>query len=137
MLLNLKKWEASYSVGNWVLDNQHKVLLGLCDETIELLPDDVDEPLDYHFSYAQEDLLVCIDEHFKTEERLLKSCSKSLYERHHEEHEHFRKSLSEKLQDVAMGKMGREEFRQFLTEWWSHHILNSDRNLTPFIQRVQ
>lgn len=136
-MLDLKRWQASYSVGNWMLDNQHKVLLELCDKTIELMPEDVDEPLSYRFQYAQEDLLVCIDEHFNTEERLLKSCSKSLYEKHHEEHSHFRKSLSEKLQDVAMSRISRDDFRLFITEWWTHHILQSDKNFSQLIQRIR
>lgn len=135
-MLDMKRWQASYSVGNWVLDNQHKVLLGLCDDVIDMLPDDVDEPLSPRFRYAQEDLMVCIDEHFKTEERLLQRCSKSLYEPHREEHERFRISLGEKLREIATGDTGREEFRHFMAEWWSLHILDSDRRFAPFIQRI-
>ena len=135
-MLELSRWRSSYSVGNWVLDNQHKVLLGLCEEALELVPEDnAYESPGHRFRYAQEDLLACIDEHFRTEERLLKRCRQAAFERHHEEHTRFWKMLSQKLQEIADGNIGRDEFRQFLTEWWSHHILQSDRAFSHLIQR--
>lgn len=136
-MLELNRWHSSYSVGNWVLDNQHKVLLWLCEEALELVPEDnIHESPSHRFRYAQEDLLACIDDHFRTEERLLKRCSQEVYEQHHEEHTRFWNMLSQKLQEIANGDIGREAFRQFLTEWWTHHILHSDRAFSPLIQRL-
>ena len=137
-MLELNRWHSSYSIGNWVLDNQHRVLLLLCEEALELVPEDnVHESPSHRFRYAREDLLACIDDHFRTEERLLEQCSRVVYERHHEEHIHFWNMLSLKLQEIADGEIGRNEFRQFLTEWWSHHILHSDRAFTSLIQRLR
>jgi len=136
-MLDLNRWQASYSVGNWLLDNQHRVLLGLCEEAIELVPEDNRHDMpDPRFRHAQSDLLFYIDEHFKTEERMLRRCGTAIYERHHEEHAYFWQMLSEKLQEIAEGEIGRDEFRQFLTEWWSHHILQSDRGISHLIQRA-
>lgn len=137
-MLELARWHSSYSIGNWMLDNQHRVLLGLCEEVLDLVPEDnVHESPSHRFRYAREELLVCIEDHFRTEERLLKRCSKVVYERHHEEHAHFWDMLHVKLQEIANGEIGRDEFRQFLTEWWSQHILHSDRALTALIQRLR
>lgn len=136
-MLDLHGWKASYSVGNWLLDNQHRVLLDLCEEAIALVPEDnCQHSPDPGFRYVRDDLLFYIDEHFRTEERLLKRCGKSLYERHHEEHAVFWQMLGDKLQQIANGEIGREGFRQFLTDWWSQHILQSDRSFSEFIQRA-
>lgn len=136
-MLDLKRWKASYSVGNWLLDNQHRVLLSLCEDAIELVPEDNRRDMpDPGFRDAQDDLLFYIEEHFNTEERLLKRCGQSIYERHHKEHAYFWEMLREKLQEIANGEIGREEFRQFLTEWWSYHILQSDRSFSQVIQRI-
>lgn len=136
-MLDLNRWHASYSVGNWLLDNQHRVLLGLCEEAIELVPEDNRSYMpDPGFRSVRDDLLYYIEEHFKTEEQMLKQYGKSIYEQHHLEHAHFWQMLSEKLQEIANGEIGREEFRQFLTEWWTHHILQSDRSFTLLIQRA-
>ena len=92
--------------------------------------------LDPRFQSSREDLLFYIEEHFKTEERLLRLYAKSTYEQHHEEHRYFWQMLNEKLQEIANGEIGREEFRQFLTEWWTYHILQSDRKFSNLIQRA-
>ena len=136
-VLDLKRWRAGYSVGNWLLDNQHRVLLGLCDEAIELVPKDkLCDMLDPKFQSARDDLLFYIQEHFKTEERLLRLYAKSIHEQHYDEHRYFWQLLNEKLQEIANGEIGREEFRQFLTEWWTYHILQSDRKFSHLIQRA-
>lgn len=136
-MLDLKRWRAGYSVGNWLLDNQHRVLLDLCDEAIELVPmDKLCDMLDPKFQSTRGDLLFYIEEHFKTEERLLRQYAKSISEQHHDEHRYFWQMLNEKLQEIANGEIGREEFRQFLTEWWTYHILQSDRKFSQLIQRA-
>lgn len=135
-MLDLRKWQASYSVGNWVLDNQHKVLLGLCADALELVPEGTGEQPNERFRYAQEDLLACIEDHFETEERLLKQFSRAAYEHHHAEHVQFWNLLSGKLREVNNGEIDRHDLHTFLVNWWSNHIFQSDRAFSHLIQRA-
>ncbi len=135
-MLELNHWKSSYSVGHWVLDNQHRVLLGLCADALELLPEDTKEKPNHRFRYVQEELLACIEEHFETEERLLKLISRPVYEQHRLEHENFWVQLSAYLEQVAQGEIDRDALRSFFIEWWTEHILNSDRAFSQLIQRI-
>lgn len=135
-MLELNHWKSSYSVGHWVLDNQHRVLLSLCADALELLPENVMEKPGHRFHSAQEELLSCIEEHFKTEERLLKQLDNSLYERHRLEHQGFWIQLSDYLDQVDKGEVDRDTLHGFFVEWWSGHILNSDRAFSHAIQRL-
>ncbi|KAB2926192.1 MAG: hypothetical protein F9K30_06760 [Dechloromonas sp.] len=137
-MLELNRWHSSYSIGNWVLDNQHRLLLLLCDEAVHQVPDDnVHESPGPRFRPARDELLACLDDHFRTEERLLERCSVLVYEPHHAEHVHFLRMLDARLQEVANGEIGRGVFRQFLVAWWSQHILHADRAIAPLIQRLR
>ncbi|MBS1144139.1 MAG: Hemerythrin [Proteobacteria bacterium] len=135
-MLELNHWKSSYSVGHWVLDNQHRVLLSLCADALDLMPEDLSEKPGHRFHHAQEELLSCIEEHFKTEERLLKQLGGSVYEHHRLEHQGFSRQLSNYLDQVDKGEIDRDSLQTFFVEWWTGHILNSDRAFSNAIQRI-
>jgi hemerythrin len=129
------RWQSSYSVGNWVLNNQHKVLLSLCKQTIECVsaegPDFVG-----HFSIIRDDFLDSLDAHFRTEENLLRYCAYPLLLQHQEEHRESRIRLSKFLQSATSGAIDKGGLHDFLAQWWLHHVLDSDKKFTDAIQRV-
>lgn len=130
------QWQSSYSVGNWVLNNQHKVLLSLCKQTIDCV---AEGRLGYvgPFSLIRDDLLDSVDEHFRTEENLLGSCAYPLLAQHKEEHAASQVMLTKFLLSASSGDIERRALHDFLSQWWFHHVLESDKKFTGAIQRVR
>lgn len=128
------RWQPGYSVGNWVLDNQHKVILSLCKDAIESVPDG-SQGAAARFHIIRNDLVDCIEEHFGTEESLLRRCHFPLLDSHKEEHVDFQCKLTELLMLTALGKVDPPAFHHFLSQWWSEHILDSDKKFAGAIHR--
>lgn len=129
------QWQPGYSVGNWVLDNQHKKLLLLCRQAIDGQADDHDEGL-FRFRLILNDLLDYADEHIRTEEGLLRNCSFPLLAEHQEEHAAYRHQLASFLSAAGAGEIDREGLNRYLSHWWSAHILGSDKEYSRYIQRI-
>lgn len=126
---NLTYWERSYSVGNWMLDNQHRNIMILCQQTIDRIA--VDQP----FRSAGSELLIFTGEHFSAEERLLAMTGYATLEHHREEHRRCLAALEQMLDDAASGRISPEMLGDALSLWCVGHILDSDRQFSPFIQR--
>ena len=130
------RWESSYSVGNWVLDNQHKVILSMFNDAIENVPSG-SQGVAAHFRVIQNDLIDCVEDHFGTEESLLRHCRYPLWENHREEHSECQIRLINFLAATASGKVGQADFHDFLSQWWFEHIINSDKKFAGSIHRVR
>jgi len=130
------RWESSYSVGNWVLDNQHKVILSLFNDAIESVPSG-SQVVATHFRVIQNDLIDCVEDHFGTEESLLRNCRYPLWENHREEHSECQARLMNFLAATASGKVKQADFHDFLSQWWFEHIMNSDKKFAGSIHRVR
>jgi len=129
-------WESSYSVGNWVLDNQHKVILSLCRDAIESVPYG-DQGIATHFHLIRDELIDSVENHFGTEETLLRHCRYPLLENHREEHSEFQIRLTKFLAATASGRIKQADLHQFLSQWWFEHILSSDKKFAGSIHRVR
>lgn len=127
-------WQPRFSVGNPVLDGQHKRLLGLCKEAIECMSDnDLDSVPRFHSILNA--LAAYVDEHFRTEEAMLRRCGYPLVEHHIEEHNEYEARLVEFLVSATMGEMNKEELHHYLSNWWYEHIMCSDKQYSVFLQR--
>lgn len=127
----LPRWERSYSVGNWVLDNQHREILTLCQLAIDKAASGV------QFLAVREELIACTDEHFSTEEDILKRTGYVAFDSHREEHRRCRSVLHRMLENTAAGKVSPGDFGDFISAWCMGHILESDRKFAASIQRVR
>jgi len=126
---NLTHWERSYSVGNWMLDNQHRNIMSLCQQIIDRI--DLEQP----FRSAGSDLLAFAGEHFSAEEKLLAMTGYAALDHHREEHRRCLAALEKMLDDAAAGRISPETLGEALSRWCMGHILESDRHFSPFIQR--
>lgn len=127
---NLTHWERSYSVGNWMLDNQHRSIMILCQQTIDRIA--VDQP----FRSVANELLVFTGEHFSAEEKLLSMTRYAGLGQHREEHRRCLAALGKMLEDAASGRISPASLSDALSCWCMGHILDSDRQFSPFIQRL-
>jgi hemerythrin len=129
------RWQPCYSVGNWMLDCQHKVILGLFRDAIQNVPSDNPE-VSARFNAIQSELLDSVDAHFRTEESLLCRCRYARLETHRDEHTVFKRKLENVLASTISGKVKEQDLRSFLSRWWFDHVLESDSAFVTSIQRV-
>lgn len=129
-------WQQNFSVGNAVLDNQHKRLLHLCDKAIYCL-DLEDRSSAAEFHLILNDLSGYVTEHFRTEERLLSHFNYPLVEKHKEEHDAYNARLIEFLFAATLGNIDKNGLSRYLREWWAEHILCSDKQFSWFIKGVR
>ncbi len=121
---NKFSWSANYSVGNEVLDRQHKQILDLCVQIREL------KPTDGSYSERLHDILnemsVYAINHFKTEEALLGQVGYPQMGEQKQEHFDYQEGLTNLLMESMTGVPDKEKLRVFLEDWWIDHILLSD-----------
>lgn len=122
--VNKFSWSANYSVGNEVLDRQHKQILDLCVQIREL------NPGDGAYSERLHDILnemsVYAINHFKTEEALLGQVGYPYMVEQKQEHFDYQEGLTNLLMESMTGVPDKEKLRVFLEDWWIDHILLSD-----------
>lgn len=133
--LNFTEWQPRFSVGNWVLDSQHKQLLSLCRQSIYCMGDESPDGIT-QFHVILNDLSEYVEIHFQTEEVILKECNYPLLARHREEHVAYQEQLADFLKSATSGEINKEGLIHYLSHWWTEHILGSDKQYVESIQRV-
>lgn len=121
----LVQWDPSFSVGNEVMDRQHKQLLNLCNE----LASCVDAPPNVarsRFHDILNDLTQYARQHFETEESLLAKFKYPALSAQQTEHTAYEEKIISWAFDATVGTLDLNEAQQFLASWWKEHILVSD-----------
>lgn len=131
--MTMPVWNPGYSVGNDILDGQHKKLLALCNEAASCLQDDTVVG-DEQFHLILDELLKYAREHFSTEESILASISYPELEQQKTEHFDYVESLTDFLLKASGGHLDKAGVYQFLSDWWLRHILESDMYYKPYLQ---
>lgn len=119
-------WKDAYSVGNEVLDNQHKQLIELVNRLGSGA--DLAEVLDGLRRYG--------DTHFRTEESLLEASGYPGLEEHRKFHDAFRSWLDGVMkayrpsgEDAAV----RRDIHHYLCVWLANHLLVQDQAFTAWV----
>lgn len=133
---SFQEWQPCYSVGNSLLDGQHKKLLLLCSQAIQLAGQDHNAP-SLQLQNVLGELWGNLKVHFRTEEALLAECSYSLLNEHKQEHQMFQLVFSELLHSVTAGDYKKETLIGYLSDWWPEHILCSDKQYVLSIQSLK
>jgi len=119
------EWKDNFSVGISEMDEQHKKMVGILNRLYEAMK----------AGKASKELTAIIDEmidytkyHFGSEEKLMEKFSYSGLAAQKEEHATFVKKSLEFQDQVASGKLAVSiEVMNFLKDWWTNHILVSDK----------
>jgi len=115
------EWDDSYSVGEAVIDRQHRGLIDL----INALDDDVE------IGFVLDQLTIYVAEHFRTEEEMMAGMGVKGLEAHLRRHREFQEWLTASKQVYRAGGTGgialRDNIRTYLNEWLVHHIKGSDQ----------
>lgn len=127
------EWQDRFNVGVERMDVQHRQLINLLNTlydgvTADIPPAQVWPLLEGFNRYA--------DNHFDTEQRLARDANVDhlFVERHIIEHEAYRTRMRTfKLQLEKNDKYVAVQMMSFLSEWWTHHIQTSDKELATKI----
>lgn len=131
-LQNIGTWNASYSVGNELLDGQHQELLMLCQRAANCLSENSDSARQ-NFHGILNDLANYARCHFRTEEAILERYNYPLLAEQKAEHLAYEENLTDFLVEATFGDFDREGLYRYLAHWWSHHILHSDMDYRDFL----
>jgi hemerythrin len=125
------EWKPFYSVGDPVIDGQHKRLLGIIDDLYLAIQtgDERNRVLGILERLAEYTTI-----HFDHEERVMQRCGYPDLENHkamHVEMEHRVLDLRTHPNAIA----GHELLR-FLKNWWMAHIQNQDKAYSPYLSSI-
>lgn len=123
------EWDDEWTLGNSVIDEQHKVLVKLINKVISE---------DIRTRDLLQGLIDYTSQHFADEEQLMfeSGYDKDKYKSHKEEHKQITKALLEI--SFALVNNGDPEltnrFRQFCLDWFVLHFLGIDRQFAKFLK---
>lgn len=123
--MSVMNWDEKYSVGIIKIDDQHKKLIGLVNKLYDAMREGKGK--DILISILAE-TLEYTKYHFETEEAMFEKFSYSLKREHIKEHKDLREKVEKLFKDLEAGKATITiEVFQFLKEWISTHIMQSDQ----------
>ena len=123
-------WRPEFSVGNPLLDEEHRHLLQLCIESERLLANPAESAA---LHAVLNDLMVYANRHFETEERLLRQAGYPDLAEQEREHHGYRESVAHLHWQAVIGPINAPALRSFLLRWWTFHITGSDMKYKDFL----
>ena len=128
-------WRDEFSTGVEEIDEQHKILIHTLQEANQILASNSSTDV---LDKITRDLLAYALYHFDTEEELMNQYGYSEKGDEQDAHLAQHRSFSAKVVSIREGlKAGTpvscEELLGFLSDWLSHHILNTDKKLGAHI----
>jgi hemerythrin len=131
----LMSWDSQYSIGNEMLDDEHRKLF----EMVNTLNDSLDTGSEQDI--IREQLLSLAEharQHFDDEETLMERAKFPGLGEHRIEHEDLTaRLLAFKLARAKKGRVEAEQFATFLHEWLTTHIMESDKAYAVHLQQME
>ncbi len=121
---NRVQWDPNFSVGNDVLDDQHRQLLAQCNALADYCLTDDSESDNRKFQLAFDELMAAAREHFTTEAALLAACGYPDLDEYQHECDEYGYLAAE---IVTMENFDKLELQRFLVLWWTGHIVSAAR----------
>jgi hemerythrin len=124
-------WNQRYSVSVPQLDGQHRQILDLLQE---MKQDALGAEAAERVPAVLEKLNWYVMLHLRREERLLSAVRYPQYEEHRLEHDSYLGKVAAIQADLQRGRRDVAiRLTNFLSSWWTHHILTSDRQYGRYI----
>ncbi|WP_207061097.1 bacteriohemerythrin [Motiliproteus sp. SC1-56] len=123
-------WRDEYAIGNEEIDSQHRRLFELLDELYQAV---CQGNASQSVMPVLEELVAYTREHFYAEESLMREVNYPGLAQHQQEHEALLAAVQRKIAALERGdKVLSIELLEFVHQWLSGHILNSDRAVASF-----
>jgi hemerythrin-like metal-binding protein len=121
-------WSPDYSVGNEILDFQHKALIDMFNDIKSKTQLSQAEQNNYFLFLSH-----YVANHFTTEERLMREHHYPSIEAHLVEHENIKSRIEELIYQHHREEISSEQLADFLKQWIVNHILHSDMAYKDYI----
>jgi hemerythrin-like metal-binding protein len=121
----LPAWTDSLSVGNAVIDEQHRQLIASCNRLADFSAAQSPEAI-RHFHHLLIDLMKLVDQHFVEEERFLLNNNCPSFLLHRTQHDEYREKLAVMQQAGIAGKLLAKEIYQFARDGLILHMQERD-----------
>lgn len=129
------QWKDRYNIGYKEIDAQHKGLLDVLNQLIDLVGERREPELVASIFHR---LCEYVHTHFATEERYMRACGYPRQAEHEALHATFVQRLLELngAYDPADPRLVNEAL-EFVKHWYLDHIIKSDQDYVPFLKRYQ
>lgn len=127
-------WTEQLSVGNAVIDSEHRNLIGMINSVEHALRTGNEHALLHAFQLLAD----CTRLHFTSEERIAQAAGLP-FDHHKQAHRHLQKEL-QYLREEVEAKSGMwsdgavEHFARMLGSWMMDHLLGEDMLMKPALQ---
>lgn len=124
-------WRDEFSVGIARIDQQHRRLVGFLNELYEAMQAGQGREA---LGRVLGDLLLYTKTHFAAEEQLMKIHGYPGYDDHRQRHERMTQKVKELNEQFRTGALASPiQMTNFLKDWLSKHILETDKQYGPFL----
>jgi hemerythrin len=121
-------WRPEFSVGVEEIDNQHKELLNLVNDSINHSTGNAESERNFFDTIIRIGVNY-LQNHFSTEEQIMVKTAYQNYDAHKKEHDDMIKTVSDMIDDIESGKtpLNLLRFSLFLRDWFLNHIPTFDK----------
>ncbi|MEN9903557.1 MAG: hypothetical protein RLZZ555_122 [Pseudomonadota bacterium] len=130
--LNIPDWSSKLSVGNPQIDAQHRQLIVLGQQVLELLG--ASQPDARRFHQLLNDVTDAVRRHFETEEAVLQANHCPLLAEHRALHDQYTEDLTGLLYDGTNGVVHEEELARLIHDLVTVHLLEKDLPLKAYLK---
>ena len=128
----LMNWDETMSVGVKKLDDQHKILIGLINDAYEA----IQKHDEHHMTKLIEQMRAYANEHFATEEGLMRKHGYPGIENHIFKHAKFNSEVDE-FKKKQFEKTNLSQIFVFLSRWLTTHIMDEDRQYVSYMPKEE
>jgi hemerythrin-like metal-binding protein len=128
-------WEDEFELGIKEIDEQHKKMLGIINKLYDIFESQKQEDQKVIDTIIHE-MADYATYHFATEEKYLQLFGYEKIEEHVAIHNQYRTKIEDwhKRYDEGRDKLVFFEITNFLHDWWTWHINNTDRDYVSFLK---
>lgn len=128
--MGLIRWKKEYEIGIAKLDKQHRKIIKILNQVIERHGMGSDQK---EIGSILDSLQDYIKEHFRTEEEYMLDHQYPGYQEQRKQHNQFiDRLLNAQNEYLKHGRLTSINLFNFVWDWFSQHILNSDKKLSNF-----
>lgn len=129
--MSFVEWKEEYSLGDKLIDSQHKSLFAILNDLAEAGPDDKEDASFKCLGQMEEYARV----HFREEERLMRDNGYPGLVKHIEEHKEFLRQVEDYKISIFSSYVPYQDIVEYLNNWLVEHVLGSDQKYMDYINK--
>jgi hemerythrin-like metal-binding protein len=127
-------WDASMSVGNAEIDEQHRQLLALNQRAAELIANSHGTHTRKEIRRVLNDIVDLVETHLATEERMLSLNGCPTLAEHKAEHSHIIELLADLIHESMLKDLKSKKVASLLADYIQHHFQETDMRCREYMR---